>query len=115
MSYTTFEYTDLKVSGSPLSVTATIKNTGTRVGDEVAQLYLVPPKSAVARPRLLLRGFQRVSLQPGESKQISFNVADEKLTFWNTEAKRYDVQHGEWGVLVGSSSSDVRLQAKTEK
>ncbi len=112
LSYTTFEYADLKVSGVPLTGTATIRNTGTRAGEEVAQLYLVPPKSNTARPRLMLRGFQRVSLQPGESKQVRFTVPEEKLAFWNTGAKRFDVQPGEWGVHVGASSSDIRLQTR---
>ena len=111
LSYTTVEYADLKVSGTPLTVTATIRNTGTRAGDEVAQLYLVPPKSDAARPRLMLRGFQRVNLQPGESKQVSFVVPDEKLAFWNTEAKCFDVARGQWRALLGGSSADVRQQA----
>ncbi len=112
LSYTRFEYAGLEASGTPLTVTATIKNTGTLAGDEVAQLYLVPPKSDAARPRLMLRGFQRVSLQPGESKQVRFTVPDERLAFWNTETKHFDVQRGAWGVNVGASSSDIRLQAR---
>jgi beta-glucosidase len=110
LSYTTFEYSGLAVSGAPLTVTATVKNTGPRAGDEVAQLYLVPPQSDAARPRLMLRGFQRVSLRPGESKQVIFTVTDEKFALWNTEAKRFDLQHGEWRVLLGASSEDLRLQ-----
>ena len=109
LSYTTFEYTDIKASGTPLVVTATVKNTGSRAGDEVAQLYFTPPNSDATRPRLMLRGFQRVTLQPGESKQVTFTVPDEKLAFWNTEAKRFDVARGTWRVQVGASSSDLRL------
>ncbi|MEI6644861.1 MAG: glycoside hydrolase family 3 C-terminal domain-containing protein [bacterium] len=115
LSYTTFAYSDIAASENPLAVTVTVKNTGTRAGDEVAQLYLVPPTVTAPRPRLMLRGFQRVSLQPGESKHISFTVPDEKLAFWNTETKRLDVAHGEWGVQVGSSSSDIRLQTQFTK
>ena len=111
LSYTTFEYSDIAASGSPLTVTATVKNSGPRAGDEVAQLYFVPPTSAAPRPRLMLRGFQRVSLLPGESKRVSFTVPDERLAFWNTETKRFDVPHGEWSAFVGASSSDIRLQA----
>ena len=110
LSYTTFEYSGLAVSGNPLTVTATVKNIGTRAGDEIAQLYLVPPKCDVARPRLMLRGFQRFSVQPGESKRVSFTVPDERLAFWNTKAKCFDVAHGEWRVLLGASSEDIRLQ-----
>ncbi|MEI8288223.1 MAG: glycoside hydrolase family 3 C-terminal domain-containing protein [Verrucomicrobiota bacterium] len=115
LSYTTFEYSNIGASGNPLTVTANVKNTGTRAGDEVAQLYLVPPQSGTPRPRLMLRGFQRVSLQPDESKQVTFTVPDEKLAFWNSDAKRFDVQHGDWGVQVGASSSDIRLQTKVAK
>jgi beta-glucosidase len=115
LSYTQFEYADLQASGAPLTVTATIKNTGTRPGDEVAQLYLVPPQSGAARPRLVLRGFQRVRLQPGESRQVRFTVPDEKLAFWNTDARRFDVPCGAWGVHVGASSADIRLQSRFTK
>jgi hypothetical protein len=112
LSYTAFEYADLRTSGPPLTVTATVKNTGSRAGDEVAQLYLAPPGSDAPRPRLMLHGFQRVHLRPGESKQVRFTVPDEKLAFWNTAAKRFEVQHGEWGVQIGASSADIRLQTK---
>ena len=111
-SNTTFEFSDIKAGGTPLTVTATVKNTGTRAGDEVAQLYLTPPESDATWPRLMLRGFQRVTLQPGESKQLRFDVPDEKLAFWRTETKRFDVARGDWGVRVGASSSDIRLQTR---
>jgi beta-glucosidase len=76
----------------------TVKKTGTRAGDEVAQLYLTPPEYDTTLPRLMLRCFQRVSLP------------DESLTFWNIEANRFDVARGEWGVQVGASSSDIHLR-----
>lgn len=112
LSYTTFAYSSIEASGNPLTVTATVKNSGGRGGDEVAQLYLVPPTCDAVRPRLTLRGFQRVRLQPGETRRVTFCVPDERLAFWNTEAKRFDVAHGEWHVLLGASSADIRLQAK---
>ena len=115
LSYTAFEYSDLKVSGAPLAVEATVKNTGQRMGDEVVQVYLDPPKSALIRPRLMLRGFQRVSLAPGQSKRVSFKVPDEKLAFWNADTKRFEVQLGDWGVQVGASSSDIRLHTRFTK
>ena len=111
LSYTTFEYTGIHASGTPLAVTATVKNTGSRAGSEVAQLYLVPPQSDPARPRLMLRGFQRISLQPGESREVRFSVPDEKLVFWDSEAKAFGVQRGDWGVRLGASSSDIRLRS----
>ena len=109
LSYTTFACADIKVEGSPLSVTATVKNTGKRAGDEVAQLYLTPPPSDQARPKLMLRGFQRMTLQPGESKTIRFEVSDEKLAFWNAATRHSEVPRGKWTAQVGSSSADIRL------
>ena len=109
LSYTTFAYSDIKIEGKPLTINVIVKNTGTRAGDEVAQLYLVPPLSDQPRPKLLLRGFQRVNLQPGESKTVTFKVPDEKLAFWNAETRRSDVLHGKWSALIGSSSADIRV------
>ena len=115
LSYTSFEYTDLKASGTPFTINVSVKNTGARAGDEVVQVYLAPPQSNAPRPRLMLRGFQRVSLQPGESKQVTVIVPDEKLSFWSIEAKRFEVQHGKWGVQVGASSSDIRLRSQVTR
>lgn len=112
LSYSQFEYADLEASGTPLTVTATIKNTGKHAGDEVVQLYLVPPPAATPRPRLMLRGFDRVHLQPGESKRVTFSIPDEKLAFWNTDLKTFEVPRGEWGVKLGASSADIRQNAR---
>lgn len=114
LSYTTFAYSDIKAEGHPLTVTAVVKNTGTRTGDEVAQLYLTPPISDQPRPKLMLRGFQRVNLQPGESKTVSFTVPDEKLAFWKTDTKRFEVPQGKWSAQVGSSSADIRVSHSIE-
>ena len=112
LSYTTFEYSDLHASGNPLKVEVTVKNTGPDAGDEVAQLYLVPPKSREIRPKQLLRGFERVALKPGESKRVVFTVPDDRLAFWNTGEKCFELQHGEWDARVGASSADIRLQTR---
>ncbi|NCX98102.1 MAG: family 3 glycosyl hydrolase [Planctomycetia bacterium] len=115
LSFTRFEYAGLEATGSPLTVTATVTNTGGRAGDEVAQLYLVPPRADTPRPRRMLRGFTRVSLAPGESIQVRFTVPDEKLAFWNPDTGAFDVQRGEWGVEVGASSADIRLRARVTR
>jgi len=115
LNYTRFEYAGLEAAGSPLVVTATVTNTGSRAGDEVVQLYLVPPPGEEPRPRRMLRGFERVSLAPGESKQVRFTVPDEKLAFWNTAANRFDVPRGGWGVEVGASSADIRLRTALDR
>lgn len=111
LSYTTFGYSDIQASGNPLKVEVTVKNTGPVAGDEVPQLYLVPPKSGEIRPKLLLRGFDRISLKSGESKRVSFTVPDDKLAFWNIGKKEFEVDRGEWTALVGASSADIRLKA----
>lgn len=108
-----FEYADLTVSRTPL--TFTTKDTDKRAGIEVPQLYLVSPKSDAARPRLMLRGFERVTLQPGEFKQVSFVVPGEKLALRNTDAKRFGVQPGERGAQVGAAYSGIRLQTRSAR
>lgn len=111
LSYTTFAYDKIQVEGNPLRVTVEVKNTGTRAGDEVAQLYLQAPNGKAIRPRTMLRGFSRVSLQAGETKQVTFLVNDEKLSFWNAEKKSFELDRGTWSVAVGASSSDLRLRS----
>ena len=115
LSYTRFEYAGLEASGSPLVVSATVTNTGSRTGDEVVQLYLAPPPGAEPRPRIMLRGFERIRLEPGESKRVRFAVPEEKLAFWNTAANRFDVPRGAWGIQVGASAADVRLRTTIER
>lgn len=112
LSYTTFEYSDIHAFGNPLKVEVTVRNTGSVAGDEVPQLYLVPPKSKEIRPKQLLRSFQRVTLKPGESKRVNFTVPDENLAFWDVSDHRFELQHGEWSALVGASSADIRLQTR---
>lgn len=108
-----FEYADLTVSRTPL--TFTTKDTDKRAGIEAPQLYLVSPKSDAARPRLMLRGFERVTMQPGEFKQVSFVVPGEKLALWNTDAKRFGVQPGERSAKVGAAYSGIRLQIRSAR
>ena len=111
LSYTTFEYSDLKVSGTPLTVNVSVKNTGSRPGDEVVQLYLKPPQSDEPRPRRMLRGFRRVKLAPGETQVVNFTAPDEKLAFWNVDKHAFATARGEWRDEIGASSEDIRLQA----
>jgi beta-glucosidase len=115
LSYTTFAYSDLKVTGNPLTISATIKNTGSRAGDEVAQLYLVPPQGQSPHPHLMLRGFQRLHLAPSESQEVHFAVSDDRLSFWNSTAKQFEVAKGTWQLQVGPSSSKALLQNSFER
>jgi beta-glucosidase len=115
LSYTTFEYSDLKFSrdtiGTRDSVTVNlrVKNTGARVGDEVVQLYIRDVLATVARPMLQLSGFTRVALAPGEMKDVSFTLGPDQLSLVDRDLKRI-VEPGQFRVMVGASSKDIRLR-----
>src|SRR5688572_15149887 len=105
LSYTTFKYDGLKVSADQLradgkvTVTMDVSNTGERSGDEVVQLYTRATKSSVARPAKELRGFQRISLQPGETKSVTFALPAEKLAFWDERTHRFLVEPGAYEIM----------------
>jgi beta-glucosidase len=115
LSYTTFAYSDLRVSPAEMkpngktAVTCTVKNTGTVSGDEVVQLYLRDLLASVTRPVIELRGFQRITLRPGESKQVSFELGFEELSMLDAKLKRI-VEPGDFKIMIGSSSADIRLR-----
>ncbi|MBK7350303.1 MAG: glycoside hydrolase family 3 C-terminal domain-containing protein [Gemmatimonadetes bacterium] len=115
LGYTTFAYDSLRIlpdtvaTGSGLQVRCTITNTGTRAGDEVAQLYLRDPVASVSRPVMQLAGFQRVHLAPGESREVRFRVEPDQLAVLDV-ALRPVVEPGRLEVLVGASSRDLRLR-----
>jgi beta-glucosidase len=85
-----------------------VTNTGSRAGDEVAQLYLHDPAASVTRPVKELKGFQRLSLQPGESRTVTFTLNTALMAFYN-RGMEYVVEPGEIRVYVGASSEDIRL------
>ena len=115
LSYTTFEYNDIKLSKNNISTTESttvsfsIKNTGTRDGDEVVQLYIRDMLSSVARPVMELKGFQRIHVRAGESRSISFAITPEMLSMLNINMKEV-VEPGEFRVMIGGSSRDLRLK-----
>lgn len=116
LSYTSFEYSDLRISpttvsrGDTVVVTATIRNSGTRAGDEVVQLYIRDLLASVARPVMELKGFARVrNLAPGEAVDVSLVVPVSRLAFFDQQMD-WTVEPGEFRVLVGSSSRDLRLR-----
>lgn len=114
LSYTTFEYSDLSLSRRELSgiselvVEVSIKNTGKVTGDEVVQLYINDEYASRTRPIKELKGFKRVTLQPGESKRISFSLSTEQLAFYDKEMNLI-IEPGDFKVMIGSSSEDIRL------
>jgi beta-glucosidase len=95
-----------------LTVSVEVENIGRRAGDEVVQLYIRDPVATMARPVKELKGFQRVTLQPGEKRRVEFVLNRQHLGFWNRQM-RFVVEPGEFRVMVGSSSADV-LEAKFE-
>ncbi|MGH9874306.1 MAG: beta-glucosidase BglX [Pyrinomonadaceae bacterium] len=118
LSYTKFEITNLKLSapriapGGKLTVSVDVRNEGTRAGDEVVQLYLRDVVASVSRPVKELRGFQRVTLQPGETKHLDFELTSEQLGFLNRDM-HFVIEPGEFQVMVGSNSEEV-ISAKFE-
>jgi beta-glucosidase len=116
LSYTTFAYANLRVSAGHVSptgrttVTIDVKNTGPRDGDEVVQLYIRDEISFATRPVKELRGFKRVSLKAGETRQVSFDVGPEHLSYHGAEMKRV-VEPGRFQLMIGGSSADLQTIA----
>jgi beta-glucosidase len=116
LSYTKFDYTNLKLSSATMpssgsiTVSADIKNTGSRDGDEVVQLYVQHPQSKVIRPIKALKGFQRISLKAGETKKVTFKMDAASLAWWNDQTSAWEVESGTVKVLLGSSSQIIKLQ-----
>lgn len=111
LSYTRFRYRALKLRRTPTGLEAqvSIVNEGERAGDEVAQLYVGFPGRAVERPRKLLRGFERVSLRPGEMRTVEFHIADADLSYWCPTRRSWEREPGEHRIQVGPSSRDEDL------
>jgi len=113
LSYTTFEYSAPRLSaaemtpGGSVEVTATVKNTGERVGTEVVQLYVRDLVGSVTRPVKELKGFRRVTLEPGESKDVSFTLEAPDLAFFTAEGK-WEAEPGDFVAFVGPNSRDTR-------
>lgn len=107
LSYTTFEYSDLSVSGREVS--CVVANTGDRAGAEVVQLYVGDSVSRVRRPLRELKGFAKLFLEPGASERVTFTLTDRDLSYWSQTLSRWVLEPGEFRVEVGSSSHDIRL------
>ena len=120
LSYTTFAYSNLRVSSKNLkaqgeiSVSVDIRNTGKRLGDEVVQLYVEHLSSKVERPLKELRGFKRVTVKPNETKTVSIPLKAETLAYWEKDQHRFVVEPGKILIIVGSSSADIKLQETIE-
>jgi beta-glucosidase len=117
LSYTTFAYSDLSIVPSAehgQAVTAHVKNTGTRAGAEVVELYVHDGHSKIDRPTHELKGFQRVELQPGESKTVHFTLDRSDFSYWSPNKHAWTADPGTFEIQIGSSSRDIRLHAPLE-
>ncbi|MET4547779.1 beta-glucosidase [Pedobacter africanus] len=118
LSYTTFTYSNLKLSknsfkpGESIMASVEVKNTGTVAGKEVVQLYIRDLEGSSTRPVKELKGFQKISLNAGESKTISFKITEEDLKFYNT-ALKFVAEPGEFNVFIGGNSRDVLTEKFT--
>ena len=107
LSYTTFDYSDLKVTDKEASFTLT--NTGKMDGAEVAQLYVHAQNPSVYRPAKELKGFKKVFLRAGESKTVTIPLDDKAFRYWNSATNRFEVDGGKVDILIGASVQDIRL------
>jgi beta-glucosidase len=120
LSYTTFEYSGLSITpaklvhGQSARVRLTIRNTGTRPGTEIVQLYVHDGHSNVPRPPRELKGLQRVSLSPGESRTVEFTVNQDAFSFYSNQKHDWAIEPGSFDLSAGSSSRDLRLTARLE-
>ncbi len=118
LSYTSFNYSDVQVSkeqlkgNETLRATVTVTNAGTMAGEETVQLYISDPVASIARPVKELKGFSKVFLQPGESKDVTFSITPEHLKFFHSDLS-YDWEQGDFIISVGTNSRDVKTQKVT--
>jgi beta-glucosidase len=116
LSYTKFEYGELKVnrkrfkSAEPVEVTIRVKNTGMRAGAEIVQLYVEDPVSSVPRPAKELKGFVKVWLKSGESKDVSFTLHQDAFQFFHPDQRQWVEEPGKFVLMAGSSSRDIRAK-----
>ena len=110
MNYTTFAYSDMAADEQGVSLTVT--NTGSVAGTEIVQLYVAKKNSEIFRPAKELKGFARVTLAPGEKQRITIMLDDKAFRFWNVKANRWEIEGGEYELLVGASVEDIRLCEK---
>ena len=116
LSYTKFKYSKAAVSQSKIAndgavrLAFNLKNTGKMAGDEVVQVYFRHKNSAVPQPKLALCGFMRATLNAGETKQAAFNIPATQFRYWDVTQKKYVVEPGDYELLIGGSSDDIRLR-----
>ena len=117
LSYTSFTYSNLRITqaGGVETVLVDVKNTGTRAGDEVVQLYVGDPVASVDRRVKDLRGFQRVNIAAGVTTTVTFTLTDQDLAYWRDSTQSWYAEPGVFNVLIGASSRDIRIQGSFTK
>ena len=116
LSYSSFDYAVGKLDSNRMApngtvkVTFTVKNTGKRDGDEVAQVYFRHVNSKVPQPKLSLCGFSRVSVKSGGAAEVTIQVPAERLRYWDEQKKQYVVEPGDYEILVGAACDDIKLK-----
>jgi beta-glucosidase len=119
LSYTHFNYKNLTLpkkikNGQPIKVTVEIANIGRLSGAEVCQLYVHDVKSSLARPVKELKAFKKVFLKPGEKRKVEFQLDERSLAFYDPHKKKWVAETGQFELLIGSSSKDIRLKKRFE-
>lgn len=116
LSYTSFEYSDImaEVKDDEIEISLSVKNIGDVDGKEVVQVYVGDPVSIVKKPRKELKAFDKIFIKKGETKKITFTMSKADLAYYNTSLHSWVVENGVYDILVGSSSQDIRLEAKIE-
>lgn len=120
LSYTTFKYSNLKLSKNQISgvenftLSVDISNTGSRTGAEVVQLYVQDVECSVERPPKELKGFSKINLEPGEKKTVTIALDKSALSFYDEKAGTWKAEKGKFNILVGSSSRDIRIQGELD-
>lgn len=115
LSYTTFEYSNVKTDkdtlteGETLRVSVDVTNTGDKFGKEIVQLYVADKTEAIRRPEKELKGFEKVALNPGETKRVTFTLDKRSFAWYNTDIHDWYAASGEYDILIAASSRDVRL------
>ncbi|WP_018751962.1 glycoside hydrolase family 3 C-terminal domain-containing protein [Paenibacillus sanguinis] len=116
LSYTTFAYSDLELDSDQMTDQGTVqakikvKNTGSRFGQEIVQLYVHRSCSKVLRPEKELKGFAKVALEPGEEQTVTFHLDKRSFAYYNVDLKDWRIESGEYEILIGSSSRDITLR-----
>jgi beta-glucosidase len=120
LSYTNFEYSNLSISSArvgsdgSVQVHVDVKNAGDRAGEEVVQMYIHNNDQSETLPKEQLQGFERISLNPGETKTVNFTLPIEQLSFWGVDKHAYVIHPGTFDVMVGSASDDIRQKGTFE-